>query len=458
MTEPIEKGTKTLPEPAATARFVSKQIALRMRDPASVKRIVTDSANVTPLHGVHPWSGTALSHGYPGNILLFAEWDRLEPEQGWDEAIHRHLLLIRQTIGETGIPDLSLYSGWTGIAAAVSASSRAGERYTNFLAQIHQWMEPMLRNKIRQEHERLQAGYHTTMQAYDVIQGLAGIGRHLLAHRLLAPQLDELLADALSYLVSLTRPVKVDGHWVPGWYVPQEALFQEEDKRLYPRGNFNCGLAHGIPGPLALLSLALQQGIETNGQRAAIQTICEWLLGQMREDEYGPYWPNLVSFEEETGASSRHHPRYRDAWCYGTPGVARALYLAAKALSQPELENVSLRACEGALTKPDAVHGLDSPALCHGLAGLLSITRRMAQDTGRPTLAGAVRRLAGALTDRFRPDWEFGYRDPEPVPSTMSKRWLNKAGFLEGAPGVGLALLAAADAVDSQWDRLLLLS
>ena len=95
---------------------------------------------------------------------------------------------------------------------------------------------------------------------YDVISGLSGVGRYLLCISD-NPEALKRLKVILKYCISLIQPICINGEHVPGWYIAPENLFTNADREKYPQGSFNCGLAHGIAGPLALLSLASQQGI-----------------------------------------------------------------------------------------------------------------------------------------------------------------------------------------------------
>jgi len=68
---------------------------------------------------------------------------------------------------------------------------------------------------------------------------------------------------------------------VPGWWsgnAPNDQLSPQ-----WPGGHGNLGLAHGIAGPLALLSTAMRRGITVTGQRNAAGRICAW-LDQWRTD------------------------------------------------------------------------------------------------------------------------------------------------------------------------------
>jgi len=68
---------------------------------------------------------------------------------------------------------------------------------------------------------------------------------------------------------------------------------------------------------------------------------------------------------------------------------------------------------------------------CHGAIGLAHIFNRLYQANGEPVFREAARRWFGHVLDESQ---------------------------LEGAAGIGLALLAAMTPLEPRWDRLFLLS
>jgi lantibiotic biosynthesis protein len=94
----------------------------------------------------------------------------------------------------------------------------------------------------------------------------------------------------------------------------------------------------------------------------------------------------------------------RPGWCYGNAGVARALWLAGKALAQPELTRLAKRARRTALEHQQTDRPLDSPMLCHGTAGLLQVTLHTAADSGAEDISREARKLSHELVERFDPD------------------------------------------------------
>src|SRR5690606_41778091 len=65
-------------------------------------------------------------------------------------------------------------------------------------------------------HARISRAELPTLNEFDAIRGLAGLGVLLL---LRAPG-TSLVKDVLAYLVRLTEPISVSGRELPGWWTP----------------------------------------------------------------------------------------------------------------------------------------------------------------------------------------------------------------------------------------------
>ena len=273
----------------------------------------------------------------------------------------------------------------------------------------------------------------------DVVSGLSGIGAYFLARGN--------VGSLRPILERLVRLVRADGA-VPAWHTPPELLRDEETRRGFPAGQLNYGLAHGLPGPLALLALSSRAGIDVPGLADAIERASCWLVDHAVEDEWGLNWPGLVP----VGADPTAQPPTRAAWCYGAPGIARALWLAGVALEDPRLQAAAVDALETVHRRPPEARRLDEPTFCHGLAGLLQITLRLANDSGSPDLGVAGQELAEEIVGWFEPDSLLGYRGLDPFGSPV-----DQAGLLQGTAGIALVLLAAAAPVAPSWDRVFLL-
>jgi hypothetical protein len=108
---------------------------------------------------------------------------------------------------------------------------------------------------------------------------------------------------------------------------------------------------------------------------------------------------------------------------------------------------------EAVYRRPISVRCIESPTFCHGVAGLLQITLRFANDTGLPLFTEAAVSLTEELLSAYEPDSLLGYRNWEPGGTRV-----DQPGLLDGAPGILLVLLAASTDVEPSWDRAFLLS
>lgn len=446
-------------------------VADRLADPERVAEIVSREGNYEPVYESSMWSPVTLSHGLPGMAMLYVELARFD--QRWMAVADRHL---RRAAAE--LPKAVSYGLHTGPAALLAVAQGCPGHYGKLRRALVDWVATDQTERIAASLARTTPG--VAWADYDVIGGLSGTLRVLLDslnEPAEASGAVESAVDAtLRQLVRISEPIKVDGLTVPGWWVPPELEPVDADRRDYPQGDFNLGLAHGVAGPLTLLSLALRRDREVPGQRDAIARFASWLAGWILRDEAGSYWPCRVSWAEQVAAERPASAFTRSAWCYGAPGVAHALYQAGVAVDVPEWQQLALTGLRDVLAREEATWHLDGPTICHGYAGLLQVMWRMGMASGdAPLLAGCLRlaRSVLAFADQDRafvfphlvPDSPQGWRQ------ASRHRPLDVAGILEGAAGVACALLSVtpphlltssdtrpARNPDRAWDRCLALS
>lgn len=430
------------------AKNVVRDLAERLRDQHRVALAVAAAPTQTAFPLAVRWLAPSLAQGDAGIALTCAYLDAWWPDEGWDQAGHSYLSTA--AVAAENSPQLSpaMFGGLTGLALAAWSLSRGATRYRNLMAALENALLPNVMTQAEGWDPPIMDGM--SFGQFDVISGLAGIGAYLLLRRE-QPGAGAALESLLRALVALAS----DSGSRPRWWTPAHLLGDEEMAALYPNGNLNCGLAHGIPGPLALMALALADGIGVPGIEEAVDRLAGWIVGHRADDGWGVNWPYAISLTQE-GLPDRGAPTdgpSRAAWCYGAPGVARALWLAGVARNRPEWGNLAIEAMEAVYQRPIAARQIDSPTFCHGVAGLLQITLRFANNTGLPVFTNAACDLTEQLLSAYEPDSLLGYRNWEPGGTRV-----DQPGLLDGAPGVLLALLAAATDVEPSWDRAFLLS
>jgi lantibiotic biosynthesis protein len=244
---------------------------------------------------------------------------------------------------------------------------------------------------------------------YDVVGGPAGV---VLAG--LTGSLPARLGPAVAHLAGLAtsatgfRIGALAGHPLAGW----------------AQGGIVTGLAHGVAGPLAALSMAMPHRPDL---AEAVHRLASWLAAQRFTDSRGVVsWPGRVP-----GPTTESR---RQGWCYGTPGVTWALWTAGRALVHSghsggeELRAMATEAMRTLCVAYDPDHHLDHDplAVCHGAAGVLLAADAFARHAGSPAAATLRDELADHLTHRLD---EVVRLDPT---------------LLSGACGVLAALLTAA--------------
>ncbi|MEU6757781.1 lanthionine synthetase C family protein [Streptomyces sp. NPDC046685] len=383
------------------------------------------------LHSPDPAQEPALAQSLakgPAGVALWHIERALTGADGWEPV--ETWLAVATRAEVTAADSACLTYGAPALAFVLHAAGADGQdRYRAARDQLDAATAALAHRRVAAAHARIRRGEAPAFAEYDLLHGLTGIGVHLLHH---SPG-DDALAAVLSYLVALTRPLAVDGETLPGWWCAHDP-----HRRYTPGGHANFGMAHGITGPLALLAQALRRGAVVEGQREAIATVTAWFDRWQQRGDRSLWWPETITREE--AASGRPHVTGpgRPSWCYGTPGITRALQLAAIATADTGRQQAAENALAACLSDERQLAQLTDAGVCHGTGGLFQTVWRAAQDARTPVLGAAARRLAETLTG------QHSFED---------------TAFLEGAAGQALAQATAFHdrAPASRWDACLLI-
>lgn len=265
----------------------------------------------------------------------------------------------------------------------------------------------------------------------------------------------EALEGVLVHLIRLARgTVEHRGHRVPRWWALDAPRIGSEG--AFPDGHLNLGVSHGVAGPLALLSLAWRQGVRLPGHQEGIESIADLLARWAVEDRHGVFWPGHLDLDQwAAGPDAYDEPAGWPSWCYGAPGVSRALQLAGLALHREDWSLLARASLDRLLTRPLADWGIHDHALCHGWAGALHQLGRLNEHFADPGIESLRGRLATELTAAFDAGLPFGHR----FTMTAVPFGSDVSGYLDGAAGVALALDSyGTDGTPGDWDMPLLLS
>jgi hypothetical protein len=427
----------------ADALAVALDVAGRASDPARIAAALAAAGGQTRYPESLRWQPHGVAQGDAGLALLCACLNACLPGEGWDEVAHGFLAAAAYAAERQPRLPPGLFGGLSGLAFTAEALSEDGARYQRLLTSLDEALAPQA--SALGEGLRSASG-PGPVSDFDVIAGVSGMGAYLLRR-----DPHGVLPEVLSGLVSLAEPQ--DGP--PRWMTPPHLLGDASMLHQYPSGNLNCGLAHGIPGPLALLALSLRSGVKVPGQAEAVRRLADWLVAHRADDHWGVNWPTAIPVAPpgERDPDAAGLPPSRSAWCYGSPGVARALWFAGEVLDDAVLRELAVEAIHAVLRRPIPERRIESPTFCHGVAGLLQVVVRFAHDTGLPAFSDGAADLVDELLGAHEPERPLAYASLEPGPNAV-----DRAGLLAGAPGVAMALLAAATDTEPTWDRLFLLS
>jgi len=393
----------------------------------------------------------ALADGPAGQTLFFHYLDQARPGQGHDERALAHLETAIAATAET-MTAPGLYGGFSGVAWVL-------EHLTGRL------LEPPAPGEEDPGEEVAAAltdylGHTPWLDEYDLISGLVGFGVWAVER---APRArgEEAAESVVRRLGELAE--RRDGGVT--WRTPPERMMATE-AASHPQGNFNLGVAHGVPGVIGVLGEMVAAGLpagEAAGAAAGKGTArellagaVEWLLGQRLPAGS----PSVFSYSVAPGVEPMPA---RLAWCYGDPGVSLALLGAARAAGEPEWERQAVAIARAAAERPREESGVADGGLCHGAAGLAHLYNRLFQATGDPLFKAEALAWIERLMAHRRPGQGIaGWQAWRPIGEITSPNpelgWVDDRGFLTGAAGIGLALLAAVNPVEPAWDRLLLAS
>lgn len=428
------------PELAERAREACLSVGTRLLRISVFEEAAAKVNASSGVPGNRGWRRWSLSSGYTGAALCLEHLGRALQCPEMTAAARDYLNAAINSLALADPSDIGVIDGIAGVCFA----ARLVDPKNRFTGRLLSHLEQHLAAGTEARADEVDGATGMPFKLFDAVSGLAGIGRYWLFAQGSAynPGITARCVEVLTRLINEQTPV-------PRWYTPSGLNADKSLRKRFPRGTLNCGLAHGLPGVIAFLSLAVGQGIGGESSERSLRNGVEWLLGARTYDEYGPNWPTVVPLVDEP----LNLPGARAAWCYGAPGVCRALWLAASALNEPSYKAAALEALHAVHRRPKPLLNIPSPTFCHGLAGLLHITVRFARDTGDPSLRQAAELLTAEIMGSYVPDAPLHFQDVE-----FTRERVDRPGMLEGACGVALALSFAISPMEPTWDALLLLS
>jgi lantibiotic modifying enzyme len=369
----------------------------------------------------------SLASGSAGLAVCSGQLARTRSDQQAADAALTHL---EEAIDVLAIEPLtsSLYSGFTGIAWAVElVDGLLGSEDEDRNGDIDHALTRLLQR-------------YPEDAPYDLIDGLTGLGVYALA-RWPRPRAAQCVLGVVEQLARRARHDRDGIYWwtPPSWRGPRRERYQP--------GGVDLGVAHGIAGVIPFLARVHRLGLAHQTVRPLLDGAVRWLLAHMVDTASGPTVPYFVADGAEPGPA-------RSAWCYGDPGVAATLLLAARDARESAWAAAATGLAVRAATRPPDQTGVVDAGLCHGSAGLAHLFNRMYQITAEPALADAARFWVERTLELCSAETP----GRGVTPTEAARPAWKGPGLLEGAAGVALAMEAAGTTVEPFWDQMLLVS
>ena len=275
----------------------------------------------------------------------------------------------------------------------------------------------------------------------DLIYGLAGDAIYFLErHAANAPTAPATVTRIVDRIAALATRA-ADG---VTWFKPASQLVGKRATES-PNGHYDCGVAHGAPGVIAALArIATTDGI-ADTTRTLARSLAIDSMTWMQASVLSPHpRGRLPPWRVDVGTPL---PPSGSGWCYGEPGVAVVLWVAAARLGVPHepWHELALDSARRSIADSD----VSTPGLCHGTAGLAHLYDRCFRATGDGVFADAVDRWVDQTLAMRRPGRGPGGFTLSPTTDEGSQQ------LLFGACGIGLALASIVGTGDPAWDRLL---
>lgn len=380
-----------------------------------------------------------MASGEAGLAVFYAHLFRFQGTVNWRDRALDHLHHAQRALAERPLPP-GLFGGFLGIGWAHGHVGQV----------LGEWGEEDA--LVEMDHLVIALLARNRPLPMDLISGLAGFGVYGL-HRLATNGSQEPLAGTLIALEKAATKSAAGAAWLT-----RPDHLPDHQRIAAPQGYFNLGMAHGAPAAIAVLGQALAAGVETTTTRQLYGEAVRWLLAQKNPSgEPGGFGPWVVAGLPGESRWVESDGWTRIAWCYGDLGLGTGLLLAAKAAGDPSTEIRALEICRHAATRPLHGSGLMDGGLCHGAAGTAHLFQRLFQATGDDLfLQAAEAHLGWLLQFRQTGTGIGGFRRWHPNSESPSESWQTDPGFLEGASGIGLALLAFLCTEEPTWDAVLL--
>lgn len=419
---------------------LSGNLSVRAQKTAiAIAQKCTSSERLTEAAKKVRWRPHTIAGGNTGLSVLYTYAGLCTLEEVWNREAYASLVIALDGYNFQNCQP-GLFIGLSGLGFATTYASRGGSHY----ASLRKTLDTLLAAQISAFLQRSQTR-PLRVEYYDVILGAAGMLAYLSFRNSLSNDVN--LTAQAEALIRFLLDASGTSQDTPYLILPPDMPVAERRER-YPEGYSDYGIAHGIPGILAALALAVRTGWGGPRARSELARLTYWFVDQQLKLGDVITWPAMAPPHTSQGLEGM-----RFTWCYGVAGISRALYLTGMILDDSDLCRFAVHTLTQFNTIPFKQWHTTEPGLCHGLAGVLQASLRMFHDTHDEQCKKLAQTVSKELLARYNPNSLFGFTE-----NTHTEKNTDNPGLLSGAAGIALALLSASTSIAPAWDRLMLIS
>ncbi|MFJ3405419.1 lanthionine synthetase LanC family protein [Promicromonospora sp. NPDC090134] len=332
----------------------------------------------------------SLVDGDLARALFAVELATTSPEGSWDEVTDSLLAATRTRADRSA--RASLFYGAPAAGFVLDTTGAYRTRWAHQLASLDQDLVAVTMDRLAAVEARVEAGASPKDSEFNLVNGMSGLGFVLLRRVVHQParneDLERALAGVLTYLVDRAQDRVLGEVLLPGWWTPDRHHTTAPGAPVGVTGHADFGMALGGAGILALLAASYRAGRHVVGHGEAIDKIVGWYARWRQETpERVVWWPNRLSLEElRTGHVApigRDEPSPLDpTWAHGTPGIGRALQMAAIARKDQQARLAAENAIASCLIQSQ-LGPMNEPDLYGGTGGMYLTVLRAAEDAER---------------------------------------------------------------------------
>lgn len=368
----------------------------------------------------------ALATGYPGISLLFYEMYIKTGNMSYYYTCHKYLEESINIISSNPLYSSSLFEGSFGIIFALTTCSNNGENYQKIVFQL---LDSYI-DIFEKQHKNLKeliANQNYSMYNFDLITGISG---------------------TLLTLIHVYDTYKItENHFKIYEIINKITNILEQILEKFNTTNNsknelleNLGMSHGIVGIINTLASSYKRGFGNGTLKTELYNSFFKLKNLIKIDNGLRYMPFTTNDSEF----------YRDAWCYGSPGVSICLNNLGTVLGQFKMKEFAKFLLRETFFKNEEMTKLVSPTICHGYSGILIISNILKE-------IGLQSKYKKKIENEKVEKSNIPYKDYSYEEISDNFSYLDDVGLLTGCSGVYLSLLFL-EGPYSKWYKMLAMS